>query len=141
MSDPIPDETFACLAAHLHPEWGDRTPLDVFNRLLAKNLQPPGLTPCTHLDIRCHQIRSSKVWRTTDELARLAEQGHRGAHGRGASQPVVIALYDNQERLLDGNHRINWWQSLDDHELHEVNLHEVLIAGQFLDQVPVSEDK
>jgi len=48
-NDEILEQSMKCLSAHLHSEWGDRVPLDVFNRLLAKNIRPNGWTPNMHL--------------------------------------------------------------------------------------------
>ena len=44
VSDEILREALGRSAAHRHTKWGDRSPLDVFNRLIAKHkaVRPPG---------------------------------------------------------------------------------------------------
>ena len=49
--DDIFNLTLYCLRWHAHAKWGDSEPIDVFNRLLAKNIRPRGWTPNTHLNI------------------------------------------------------------------------------------------
>lgn len=49
--DALLDQTLRWLQPHIHSEWDDREPMDVFNRLLAKNIRPDGWTPNTHLNI------------------------------------------------------------------------------------------
>lgn len=75
VADPILRETLYCLLDHLHPEWGDREPLDVFNRLLAKNLAPVGAKKTTHTGFSLEQISSRREQWTTGALAAL-RRGH-----------------------------------------------------------------
>ncbi len=123
--DPILDKTLVCLSAHVHPKWGDRSPMDAFNRLLAKHrkVRPADWREDTHLNIQRSQIRSKMVRRTAAELSVLCQ--HKGAarNERFTREPVVIAVYRGEELLLDGNHRINFWMQRGDTSLHEVHLH------------------
>lgn len=77
-NDALLDESLRCLQAHLHPKWGDRHPLDVFNRLLAKNILSSTRTRNTHLDIKCDQVSSRREQWTTEDLGKLA-RGHKSA--------------------------------------------------------------
>ena len=60
VADPLLRESLCCLLAHFHPEWGDRWPLDVLNRLVAKNLGRAGPNKTGHSDLREEQITSRK---------------------------------------------------------------------------------
>ena len=134
-NDAILDQTLECLRAHLHPEWGDRKPLDVLNRLLAKNIKPDGWTPNTHLNIQRHQIRSRKAHWSLDELAKL-DRGHAGISGKDFECPIIVVEYQSKQRLLDGNHRINRWLRLQNMQLHDVNIHTVEDVGQYIELSP-----
>jgi hypothetical protein len=131
-SDPVLDESLKCLWAHCHPEWGDRVPLDVFNRLLAKTIKPHGWTPNTHLDIQPQQISSQRERRPTEALARL-RRGHSSTAGEDFDCPIVVAHYAGTKRLLDGNHRINRWIEVGDARLHDVNIHTIAAVGSFIE--------
>ncbi len=120
--DEILDQTLHCLRMHFHPEWGDREPIDVLNRLLAKNVKPEGWTAFTHLKLRPHQITSRREKWTTDELAKL-ERGHGDPSGKDFDCPIIVVQYGSKRRLLDGNHRINRWLLARDTSLHDVNIH------------------
>ena len=127
----ILDETLECLRSHLWGKWGDRTPLDVFSRLLAKNLKPPGWTPNTHANLQRSQIGSRKEQWTTAALNRLA-RGHNSADGKDVPWPIVLAEYQGL-RVLDGNHRINRWVALNDEKSHSVHIHPVTGPIQFIE--------
>src|SRR5947208_10761540 len=122
MSD-ILDQTLNCLHSHLHAKWGDRTPLDVFNRLLAKNLKPAGWTKNTHADLKREQIASRKERWTTAALGSLT-RGHNSENGIDVPWPIILAEYDGT-RVLDGNHRINRWVASSDVRDHDVHIHTV----------------
>ena len=130
--DVIFDDSLRCLSAHCHPEWGDRLPLDVFNRLLAKNIRPDRWTKNTHLNIQPQQVASRQEQWTTNDLAKLP-RGHGSAKGDDFDCPIVIAEYDGEQRLLDGNHRINRWIDAGDTRLHVVNIHTISGLGQFVE--------
>jgi len=130
MSDVL-DETLECLKSHLHGKWGDRSPLDVFNRLLAKNIRPPGWTPNTHANITRAQIISRKEQWTTDALGKLT-RGHNNSTGVDVPWPIVLAEYDGL-RVLDGNHRINRWVASNDAKSHSVHIHVVLGPIHFVE--------
>ena len=135
--DVIFDQSLQCLSAHCHPEWGDRYPLDVFNRLLAKKIRPSGWTPNIHLDIQRHQVESRREQWTTDVLGRLS-RGLGSAQGDDFDCPIVVAEYEGKQRLLDGNHRINRWIATGDTRVHEVNIHTVAGIGQFIKLPPAA---
>jgi hypothetical protein len=130
--DAILDQSLNCLWAHRHLQWGDCVPLDVFNRLLAKNIRPSGWTPNTHLAIHPQQISSRREQWTTDALARLPS-GHSSTAGEDFGCPIVVAEYLGQRRLLDGNHRINRWIEAGDTRLHNVNIHAIAGVGDFVE--------
>ena len=132
VDDPILDESLTCIADHRHAEWGDRNRLDVFNRLLAKNIRPTKWTANTHLDIQPHQIRSRQEQWTTNELRTLRRR-HSDSTGVDFDCPIVVVEYGGEKRLLDGNHRINRWIELDDTRLHVVNIHTVIVEGTFVE--------
>ena len=108
MDDEILEETLYWLRAHTINKWGDQTPWDAFNRLLAKSIRAAGWKDGDHMDIQPDQIRSHREKRSTEELARF----HR-IHTRDAPKrqdcPIIIAVYQGKERLLDGTTRINLW--------------------------------
>jgi hypothetical protein len=131
IDDVIFDNSLRCLWAHCHPEWGDRLPLDVFNRLLAKNIRNDGWTKNTHLTIQPQQVASRQEQWTTDDLAKLP-RGHGSSKGDDFACPIVIVEYDGAQRLLDGNHRINRWIATGDTRLHAVNIHAISGSGQFV---------
>jgi hypothetical protein len=134
-NDAILDQTLECLRWHHHREWGDREPLDVLNRLLAKNINPDGCTPKTHLNIQRHQIKSRKANWSLDELAKL-DRGHADISGTDFECPIIVVEYQSKQRLLDGNHRINRWLQFRNTKLHEVNIHTVEGVGQFIELSP-----
>lgn len=121
-----------CLTAHLHPEWGDRDALDVFNRLLAKSLRPANWTPNTHLTFERHQIKSRKEQWTVRSLGKLT-RAHADPRGNDFPCPIVLAEYDGETRVLDGNHRINRWVANGDTRLHDVHIHAVEGPAVFVD--------
>lgn len=131
-SDLILDQSLRCLLAHCHPEWGDRAPLDVFNRLLAKNIRPSGWTANTHLNITPQQIASRMERWTTEVLAKL-HRGHGSTAGKDFHCPIVVAEYEGMLRMLDGNHRVNRWIEAKDTRLHEVHIHMVSGGGEFVE--------
>jgi hypothetical protein len=131
-SEAIFDRSLECLWAHCHPEWGDRIPLDVFNRLLAKSIRPNGWTTNTHLNIPRQQISSRRERWTTDELAKLP-RGHGSTAGEDFDCPIIVAEYEGKQRLLDGNHRINRWIEDRDTRLHDVNIHTIGGIGHFVE--------
>ena len=130
--DPLLDQTLQCLSWHRHGNWGDRVPLDVFNRLLAKNIRPFGWTKNTDLDLRPQQIRSHREAWTTAELARLS-RGHGSKIGNDFDCPIILAVYEGVHRLLDGNHRINRWIETADERTHDFNIHVVTASGNFVE--------
>jgi hypothetical protein len=136
MSDSLLDQSLNCLR-HLHPEWGDRTLLDVFNRLLAKNVTPPGWTKNTHFTFQPSQIRSRRETWTTDQLGKL-DRGHSDASGDDFDCPIVIVEYQGKQRVLDGNHRINRWVASGDARLHNVNIHTIDAIGQVVNLPPTT---
>jgi hypothetical protein len=119
----ILDQTLDCLRSHLHVEWGDRSPLDVFNRLLAKNIKPPSWTKNTHADLQREQIVSRKEQWTTAALSQLP-RGHNSQAGVDVPWPIILAECEGM-RVLDGNHRINRWVALNDARDHDVHIHTV----------------
>jgi hypothetical protein len=120
---------------HFHPEWGDREPMDVFNRLLAKNLKPAGANKTTHANIRVEQISSRRERWSTAQLGML-HRGHSDPTGVDISCPIVLAEYCGEQRVLDGNHRINRWLRARDERLHDVNIHAINGSAQFVDLLP-----
>jgi hypothetical protein len=136
--DPVFDETLGFLRPHFHPECGDRNVLDVFNRLLAKNIKPAGWTKYTHMNITPEQIRSRREQWPMSELSRLP-RGHAGVAGPWTrlDGPIVVVEYLGSKRLLDGSHRINTWVAAGDADLHPVHIHTIEGAGQDLELPPL----
>jgi hypothetical protein len=132
INDALFDESLRCLLAHLHPEWGDRHPLDVFNRLLAKNIRPGAGTRNTHLSIERDQVSSRREQWTTEELGKVA-RGHKSTAGQDFGCPIIIAEYEGVQRVLDGNHRINRWVAAGDTRVHNVNIHTIAGVGEFIE--------
>jgi hypothetical protein len=132
VNDALLDESLRCLRAHLHPEWGDRHPLDVFARLLAKNIRPSGWTSNTHLDIKRDQVRSRREQWTTEALGKLV-RGHNSTAGQDFGCPIIIAEHEDVQRVIDGHHRINRWVSAGDTRVHDVNIHTISATGEFIE--------
>lgn len=124
VADPILRQSLFCLLDHLHPQWGDREPIDVFNRLLAKHLGHAGMSKTTHTDFRVEQISSRREQWGTAELGKL-RRGHGDHRGIDVACPIVLAEYAGEMRVLDGNHRINRWVRTNDSRLHEVHIHSI----------------
>ncbi len=116
------EDTLYWLKFHVWRELGDRTPLDVFKRLLAKKIKAPDWKDTDHYPVARHQIRSYREKRTTEEIARLS-RGHDKLQPMTRGGPIIIAVLDDQERLLDGNTRINLWISQGNTDQHDVNVH------------------
>ena len=113
MDAPIDDfdvfeDTLQWLKFHIWRKLGDETPFDAFRRLLAKNIGAPGWKDTDHYSVERHQIRSYREKRTTAKLAHLP-RGHARDKPKNINCPIIIAVVDRQERLLDGNTRINYW--------------------------------
>ncbi len=108
--------------------------MDVFNRLIAKQVRPAGWTPNTHMNIYPHQVRSRREQWGMDRLGQL-RRGHQGVAGPGTrlDGPIVIVEYEGATRLLDGNHRINTWAAMGDAALHAVHIHAIDGTGQFVE--------
>lgn len=120
--DLILRESLALLRYHFHPEWGDRTPFDVFTRLLAKRIMRPGWTPTHHEPVRPSQIVSERQTRPTKQLAELLRTHTRHQPWNEAA-PIIIAFYRDEELLIDGTTRINKWERESNDDNHPVNLH------------------
>ncbi len=135
--DPILGQSLRCLRDHCHPEWGDRSPLDVFNRLLAKHIRPAGWTKNTHLNIRQEQIAARQELWSTEALAKLP-RGHASSVGVDVPCPIVIAEYQGVLRLLDGNHRVNRWVEKGVARSHEVNILTIAGDGEFVTLPPAT---
>jgi hypothetical protein len=138
MDDPaLFEHSLRCLWDHHHPEWGDRTELDVFNRLLAKNARPGKFTPQTHLNIQPSQVTSRRELWSTQDLAQLPRL-HNSTAGVDCDCPIVIAEYEGKALVLDGNHRINRWVQARDSRLHDVHIHNIAIIGEYVEFPPLS---
>lgn len=131
-TDTILNESLECLIKHLKPKWGDRDLLDVFNRLLAKNIRPHNWMSNTHLDFKLDQITSRRELWSTEKLDEL-HRGHKQCKGGDFDCPIVIVEYKDQERVLDGNTRINRWVANGDTRDHNVNFHTITFAGDYVE--------
>ena len=131
VSDPILRESLQCLLDHFHPDWGDRGPLDVLNRLLAKNLKPPGACKNTHTSFRLDQISARRDEWATRSLAKL-RRGHDDPSGIDVPCPIILVEYDGETRVIDGNHRINRWHNTGDTRNHAVNILKITGAAIFV---------
>ena len=120
--DRIFYETLMALSWHYHPEWGDRAEFDVLTRLLAKNIKRDGWTKYDHVPVKVEQVQSRREFRTTKQLSQLSI-----AHTRDKPQhlggPIIVFDYEGEERLLDGNTRINYWLQTEDTDPHLVHVH------------------
>jgi len=130
--DAVFQQTLECLRYHCHPKWGDRNAVDVFNRLLAKNIRPVGWTRNTHLDIQQDQIASRQEQWPTSDLARL-RRSHDRQSPLSSDAPIVLAEYMGVVHLLDGHNRINRWVSEGDNRTHLVNIHAITGTGRFVE--------
>jgi hypothetical protein len=130
-TDPILEQSLRVLRAHWHPEWGDRNLIDVFNRLLAKNVRPNG-TKFAHLDITLDRIRSRKERWSVEQLDALERKNRSDASGVDRDIPVIVVEYEGI-RLVDGAHRINRWRDRGETGVHDVNIHTVDGTGKFVE--------
>ena len=135
VADTILRQSLCCLLSHYHPQWGDREPIDVFNRLLAKNLGRAGLSKTIHTDFRAEQISSRREQWSTADLGKL-RRGHTDTRGIDVAWPIVLAEYAGEVRVLDGNHRINRWVITNDLRTHDVNIHTIVGTASFVDLPP-----
>jgi len=131
-NDHLLDESLRCLQAHCHPKWGDRHPLDVFNRLLAKSIRPNAWTCNTHIDIKRDQISSRREQWKTKELGKL-DRWHTDSTGKDFGCPIIIVEYEGAKRVLDGHHRINRWVTNRDTRVHDVNIHTIAGVVRFIE--------
>lgn len=120
--DRIFYETLMALRWHYHPEWGDRAEFDVVTRLLAKNIKREGCTKYDHEPITVEQVRSRREYRTTEQLSQLSV-GHSRDKPQHLGGPIIVFDYEGEERLLDGNTRINYWLQSGNTEGHLVHVH------------------
>jgi len=135
VADPILRESLCCLLTHFHPEWGDRIPLDVLNRLLAKNMGRAGPQKTGHADVRPEQIASRREQWSTADLGKL-RRGHGDPTGVDVACPIVLVEYAGETRVLDGNHRINRWVNANDTRMHSVIIHTIAETVGFLELPP-----
>lgn len=134
--DDVLHQTLRALHAHLHPEWGDRTGLDVFGRLLAKHVKPADWTANTHLDVREVHIASCAEEWSIDALAQIP-RAHGGLLWFESLEPIIIADFEGQLRLLDGNHRINTWAARRQAGSYLVHIHVVSGDVRFVERQAV----
>jgi len=124
IADPLLLQSLNCLKPHLHKKWGDRAPMDVFNRLLAKHVRPPGWTTNTHFTLTPDRITSRQEQWPIERLTTL-RLAHSDPSGADFGCPIIVAEYAGEQHLLDGNHRVNRWKQAGDTGLHAVNIHTV----------------
>ena len=74
------------------------------------------------MGIELHQIQSHREKRSTEELAEFQRTHTRDSPKRQGC-PIIIAVFQGEERLLDGTTRINLWVKEGNTELHDVNVH------------------
>jgi len=141
--DQILNTSLICLAKyHLIKECGDRTMMDAFNRLLAKNylMRNDGRTReqvrFTHLNIKPDEISSQKTRQTAEWVAGLTSVGSIECQPT-TDCPIVLAVYMGQMSLLDGNKRVRWWLNHEDKELHRIHIHTVTAVGEFVEHEPI----
>ena len=115
-------ETLEVLRYHVWRDRGDKTSLDVFNRLLAKQINGPDGDPLARMNFSPEQIRSSREQRTTSELAGFPKW-HDHDNPNKTDCPIIVAVFNGTEYLLDGHTRINYWQKIRDEGPHDVNVH------------------
>jgi hypothetical protein len=70
--------------------------------------------------------------RTTLELATRFAPGHERATPQHVDAPLIVAVYDGRERLLDGSTRVNYWLSTGDNSAHLVHVHLIDGAGELV---------
>jgi len=96
--------------------------MDVFNRLLAKNIKASGWGKSDHMEITPQQIRSRRERRSTRVLSHFYRP-HRLDDPHCEDCPLIFAVYKGEERLLDGHARINYWVKQRNTDDHDVNVH------------------
>jgi hypothetical protein len=132
VADPLLRKSLSCLMDHFHAEWGDRSPLDVFNRLVAKNLGRAGPQKSGHATVREDQITSRKEQWTTARLGALT-RGHADPSGVDIACPIVLVEHSGRTIVLNGNHRINRWVRTNDTRVHDVIIHSIPEVLTFVD--------
>lgn len=137
-ADFILDATLMCLDPyHKKPRYGDRNGMDVFCRLLAKNiLGIEGLSDL-HLMIVPSQIRSERIEYSTSDLLNKFRTAHPRKDPKCTTAPLIVAVYEGRERLLDGNTRLNYWRQRGDNNMHVVHVHRIEGTGELVNLLPV----
>ena len=110
-------------------------PLDVFNRLVAKNLGHAGVHKIGHANVREEQIVSRREQWTTDRLYELV-RGHADPQGVDIACPIILVEHADRTIALDGNHRINRWVRLGDKRVHDVIIHTIPESVGFVGLTP-----
>ena len=121
-NDPIFEETLELLQLHIVEEWGDTTPLSVFCRLLAKHIDGKEIRRTRRMRIDPADIRTTREKRTLSELAKFPKWHDKPFPGRD-DVPLIVAVYEGKEYLLDGHTRINYWTNNGNEGPHPVNVH------------------
>ena len=67
-------------------------------------------------------MRSRREYRTTEQLSQLAV-GHDRDKPQHLGGPILVFDYEGEERVLDGNTRINYWNGSGNTEQHLVHIH------------------
>ena len=68
----------------------------------------------------------------------MLPRGHSDVRGVDIPCPIIIAEYEEVQRVLDGNHRINRWVTARDTRDHDVHIHTVFGLPHFVSLPPWS---
>jgi hypothetical protein len=60
-------------------------------------------------------------------------RGHESIRGDDFDCPIIVVEYNGEQRLLDGNHRINRWVASGNAALHPVNIHTIEESAEFIE--------
>ncbi|RUU25000.1 MULTISPECIES: hypothetical protein [unclassified Mesorhizobium] len=113
ISFPENEQNFdaACAALSNHRKRESHTPADTLNRLFRKNLS--GLFKPEELPVlTAVNTVVTKVLRPKLEWAKLANRSKSDA--RPSDGPLIVLVYGDMERLIDGNHRCRYWHQTQD---------------------------
>jgi hypothetical protein len=104
----------ACLSNHQKAP--HHTPIYTLNWLFRKNMS--GLSMPDQLPVlSASNAVVTKISRPKIEWAKLANTSKQNSHP--GDSPIVVLIYGEMERLIDGNHRCRYWGQHRDEGMHE----------------------
>lgn len=114
--NPLLEETYAILRNHQKPV--DATPFDTLCRILYKDIHLPSYEDQAfgmldvygkRIDLDPDKTTTRRDTRRAKELKPLVQHDRSAPHPAGVDNPVILAEFEEQVILIDGNNRTNHW--------------------------------